>query len=71
MMFIDGENLAIRFAKILGELPVKPHVQFRRDVYVWTKYANMPNDHRCEIIRRFYYTAVQGDDRSSSMSWIH
>lgn len=62
MMFVDGENLAIRFAKILGELPLKPHVQFQQNVYVWTRYANMPHDPRCEIIRRFYYTAVQGDD---------
>ena len=62
MIFVDGENLTIRFKEILGEKTPEAHVNYMRDVYVWSKYANIPHHINCEVIRKYYYTAVQGDD---------
>src|SRR5437763_4858767 len=62
MMFVDGENLAIRFGQILGENSEQPHVVFERNVYVWTRFANIRGHTACEIVRRHFYTSVQGDD---------
>lgn len=62
MMFIDGENLAIRYAELLTEgKPTQDHVKLEKDVFVWTSYANVRHHERCEVVRRHYYTAVQGD----------
>jgi uncharacterized LabA/DUF88 family protein len=63
MMFVDGENLAIRYGKMLerSSEPQQTHVVFERNVFVWTHCANAAN-HVCEVVRRHYYTSVQGDD---------
>ena len=62
MMFIDGENLAIRYKNRLGEAQSQPYVNFLNDIYVWSRYANIPHHSHCEVIRKYYYTAVQGDE---------
>jgi len=65
MMFIDGENLAIRYKELLKEVPdfkQLDHVSHREDVYVWSSYANIPNHVHCEVLRKYYYSAVQGDN---------
>jgi uncharacterized LabA/DUF88 family protein len=60
MMFIDGENLAIRYRELLGDREPVNHVKFVRDVYVWSRYASrMDGPHH--YIRRHYYTSTQGD----------
>ncbi len=62
MMFIDGENLAIRYKNaISGDQPL-PHVEVLEDVYVWSRVANIPHHTHCEVMRKYYYTAVQGDE---------
>jgi len=62
MVFVDGENLSIRYkAGLAGAQPEK-HVRFLEDVYVWSQFANIPHHVHCEVIRKYYYTAVQGDD---------
>lgn len=61
MMFVDGENLAIRLAETLGGQTLKSSVKLVRDVYVWSWGANDSCHPNCEIIRRYYYTATQGD----------
>ncbi len=63
MVFVDGENLAIRYGnmlKTLNEQP-KPHVLYEPNVFVWSPRLNGPTP-GASIIRRYYYTAVQGDN---------
>ncbi len=62
MVFVDGENLSIRYQEILGSNSPADHVRFERDVYVWSRYANLTQGRpRCQVIRRHFYTSVQGD----------
>lgn len=64
MIFVDGENLAIRFGALLkdGTLKKHPDVIYRPDVYVWRKDLCGPGVvSGGGIIRSHYYTAVQGD----------
>ena len=61
MVFVDGENLAIRYRHLLGNKAPEQHVEHERDVYVWTPFANIRHHVACEVVRRYYYTAVQGD----------
>lgn len=63
MVFVDGENLAIRFKNKLQELKIddpQPHVAFQPDVFVWSTHLNMLG-FTTELIRKYYYTSIQGD----------
>lgn len=64
MMFVDGENLAIRYKELLGEDTRESYVSYLEDVFVWSRYANIPHDLNCEVLRKYYYTAVRGDSDS-------
>jgi hypothetical protein len=59
MMFIDGENLAKRYAAMRGDDRQREHIKYERDVYVWSNYAN--RDRFPQVIRRHYYTSAPGD----------
>ncbi len=62
MLFADGENLAIRYGKMLskkGGIPFK-HVRYRPDVYVWSPKLNSCMN--VTVIRKHYYTALRGDE---------
>jgi uncharacterized LabA/DUF88 family protein len=61
MIFVDGENLAICYKNLLGKSQSEPYVSYLADTLVWSKYANIPHHSQCEVIRKYYYTAVQGD----------
>ena len=61
MIFVDGENLAIRYGKILGSQKPPHHVLYERDVFVWSKFANIQHHAVCEVIRKYYYTSITGD----------
>lgn len=60
MVFVDGENLAIRYQELLAGRKPPEHVSFEPNVYVWSKYLNMTRL-TCDVIRKHYYTCVQGD----------
>jgi len=62
MVFIDGENLAIRYKEMLADELPKPHVLHIPNVAVWTGHANLGNHPTCAILRRHYYTTTSGDD---------
>ena len=62
MIFVDGENLAMRYKAMLGDDLPKPHVLHEPDVFVWTQYANLRSSPYCRVVRRHYYTSAQGDD---------
>lgn len=59
MMFIDGENLAIRYkAQLANAAPVN-HVGYVRDVMVLSRFASRINGPQ-DFIRRHYYTSSRG-----------
>lgn len=60
MVFVDGENFAIRYKRILEDKPIPNHVKFQPNVYVWSSQLDNLLLHY-EVIRKYYYTSVQGD----------
>jgi uncharacterized LabA/DUF88 family protein len=67
MVFVDGENLAIRYGDMLKDMlkakgsSPPSHVQYEPDIYVWSRYINDV----ClwgRVVRKYYYTSVQGDN---------
>jgi uncharacterized LabA/DUF88 family protein len=63
MVFVDGENLAIRYGRMLDLKPAFRHVAQEHNVFVWSELLNMRHHTTCDVTRRYYYTAVQGDDK--------
>jgi len=63
MVFIDGENLAIRYGDELKKRNVTPisKVIYEPNTFVWTNrfYTGLHQD--AKTIRTHYYTSVQGD----------
>ncbi len=66
MVFVDGENLAIRYGNSLratSKLPAS-HVWYRPNIAVWTASLS-PNSNvlsGTRVLRKHYYTSVQGDE---------
>jgi uncharacterized LabA/DUF88 family protein len=60
MMFVDGENLAIRFKAELGEKQCGSHLIHVPDVFVWSRFLSRQHDSQ-EWVRRYYYTSARGD----------
>jgi hypothetical protein len=56
MMFVDGENLVMRWQKELGDQEKPPHISHEKNVYVWSQFLNARNQTKCNILRRYYYT---------------
>jgi uncharacterized LabA/DUF88 family protein len=63
MMFVDGENLAIRYKNVLRDRSANDWVKYKPDVYVWSNYLNVHNHGACEVVRRYYYTSTPGDQK--------
>lgn len=61
MMFVDGENLAIRYKSELADRQQADHVYYVPDVLVWSCFASRPNGPQ-QFIRRYYYTSAEGGD---------
>ena len=62
MVFVDGENLAIRWKHQFGSQTVPTHVTHMPDVFVWSQFLNMDRHTQCNIIRKHYYTSASGDE---------
>lgn len=64
MLFIDGENLAIRYKNLLADGAIKQfeHVKHSPDIYVWTDFPIGHNHVNCALIRSHYCASVKGDD---------
>jgi uncharacterized LabA/DUF88 family protein len=61
MLFVDGENLSIRYGRLLsGGQPLR-HVLFERNVYVWAPILNLDSHASVNTVRRHYYTSISGD----------
>jgi uncharacterized LabA/DUF88 family protein len=61
MMFVDGENLAIRWKSQTGGQQIPSHVEYEQDLFVWSQYLNMRKHLHCDVVRRHYYTSARGD----------
>lgn len=61
MIFVDGENLSIRWKNQLGDQKPPAHVQYEPDVFVWSQLLNMRRHLHCDIIRKNFYTSATGD----------
>ena len=63
MVFVDGENLAIRYGTVLTNKATHPaeHVVYEPNVFVWSTGINNICVH-AGVIRKHYYTSVQGDE---------
>jgi uncharacterized LabA/DUF88 family protein len=63
MVFVDGENLAIRYGNMLREeTKTRPsHVSYEPNIFVWSTGLNNICVYGA-VFRKYYYTSVQGDD---------
>jgi uncharacterized LabA/DUF88 family protein len=61
MIFVDGENLAIRYKAELADRKPVSHVVHVTDTMVWSNYASRQNGPQ-EFVRRYYYTSARGDE---------
>lgn len=64
ILFVDGENLTMRYQAMVaaGAVP-RPDVIHRQDVYVWHPRILRTLDHELQkIVRVCYYTSVVGSD---------
>ena len=64
MLFVDGENLSIRYGDELKTKNIQPisRVKYLPNVYIWSLRFHQMLIQQCKPIRTHYYTAVQGDD---------
>jgi uncharacterized LabA/DUF88 family protein len=61
MIFVDGENLAIRYGAILDDRVPPHHVIYERNVFAWSHYDYIAPRY-VELIRTYYYTCVGEDE---------
>jgi uncharacterized LabA/DUF88 family protein len=60
MIFVDGENLAIRYSSLLGDDTPAPNVSYQPGVFVWSE--TLIDLTRVYFVRRkYYYTSLVGD----------
>ena len=64
MIFVDGENLALRCGSLMAEklLQTGPNARYLKNVYIWNHLLSSDQAvAQGAVIRTYYYTAVQGD----------
>jgi len=63
MIFVDGENLAIRYKAVLekNKIKIPSHVSYEENIFVWSTGLNNICVKK-NVIRKYYYTSVVGDD---------
>ena len=63
MMFVDGENLALRYKAMVttGGAHRAAHVVHEDNVFAWSPYASRIVHGGPGFVRRYYYTSCQGD----------
>lgn len=62
MVFVDGENLTMRYREELTKRQTEPasHIIYEPDIYVWSQgLTNICV--RQQVIRKHYYTSAHGD----------
>ena len=68
MIFVDGENLAIRYGEMLNANGGNPHpsIRYLADVFVWSTQWGKMSQGRPAIMRKYYYTSAPGDSQAIS-----
>lgn len=61
MIFVDGENLSIRYGDVLAGGAPKTHISYMKDIYVWSDVLNKGLEFY-EVVRKYYYTSALGDE---------
>jgi uncharacterized LabA/DUF88 family protein len=63
MIFVDGENLAIRYGALLRERNEQPKsdIEYEPGIFVWKKNIDYVGGQSIFVVRKYYYTALQGD----------
>ncbi|MDQ7816902.1 MAG: NYN domain-containing protein [Melioribacteraceae bacterium] len=61
MVFVDGENFAIRYKEVLGEKVKSSHVNYLPDIFLWSSILDKVCHNYFKVIRKYYYTSVKGD----------
>jgi NYN domain len=74
-VFVDGENLAMRYGEMLGGVPAPPIMKdwYRPDVAVWVEGLSPPSSNiSTRVIRKYYFTSEQGadDKRTQTEEWL-
>ncbi|WP_176256766.1 NYN domain-containing protein [Derxia lacustris] len=64
MIFVDGENLAIRFKNLIesNKISQSDHVINEPNIYVWSRIQFWHHHANCSFIRSHYYTCARADD---------
>lgn len=64
MVFVDGENLAIRYGDILKDsgTSLPSNVIYEPNTYIWAPWFNAYTGMPYDVLRTYYYTSVQGDE---------
>ena len=62
MVFVDGENLSIRFKNLAKEIDLPPGTRYKEDLYVWSNQLNNACTKNFNVIRKYYYTSLKGDE---------
>jgi hypothetical protein len=52
MMFVDGENLAIRYGSLLQNTSPVSHIVYEPSVFVWSRFASRERGPQ-DFIRRY------------------
>jgi uncharacterized LabA/DUF88 family protein len=61
MMFVDGENLAIRYGAVLAGRQPQSHITYEPSVLVWSGHLQIPA-RIAEVVRVYFYTCVAQDE---------
>lgn len=76
MIFVDGENLAMCYGRMLGGNPIPENMAdwYIPDVAVWSEKIH-PRHHQnvtTDIARKYYFTSVCGDEdkRDQTTDWL-
>jgi uncharacterized LabA/DUF88 family protein len=65
MVFVDGENFAIRYKTMLNNMNPEKHIFYKDDVFVWSKGLNDICSH-AGVIRKYYYTSFKGAEEEKT-----
>ena len=53
MIFVDGENLSIRFKSLIESEDIdslEDHIGYESDIYVWSPFLNLQNQRVCAVV---------------------
>jgi len=79
MLFVDGENLAIRYGSMRSpenaeETERKLNIRYRKNVAAWADHLAPDNKSlpHTSLLRRYYYTSLKGDEnaRLETIDWL-